>query len=165
MTRTMSFQITPITPAELPDLLRLVRGLAEYEHLEHLMVAKEDDYRDALFGAHPSIEAIIAKREGRAVGFALFFHNFSTFLGKSGIFLEDIFVEPESRGQGIGEALIRHIGKLAVERNCGRFEWTVLDWNEPAIRFYEKMGATILKEWRVVRTTGEALRQLAGGAD
>ena len=158
----MSLQIAPITPAELPDLLRLVRGLAEYEHLEHLMVAKEDDYRDALFGAHPSIEALIARREGRTVGFALFFHNFSTFLGKRGIFLEDIFVEPDSRGLGIGEALIRRLGKIAVERDCGRFEWTVLDWNEPAIRFYEKMGATILKEWRVVRTTGEPLLRLAG---
>ncbi len=157
----MNFEIHPIRPDELSDLLRLVRGLAAYEHLEHLVQATEDDYREALFGTHAGVEALITRRTGRAVGFALFFHNFSTFLGRSGIYLEDLFVEADSRGLGIGTALIRRIAKIAGERNCGRFEWSVLDWNAPAIRFYEKLGGTVLPEWRIVRTTGESLRRLA----
>lgn len=154
-------RIAPARPEDTADLFRLVHALAEYEDLTHLVCATEADLADALFGPRPVAEALMAHVEGRAVGFALYFHNYSTFLGKRGLYLEDIFVEPAHRGCGIGKALIRHVAALAVERGCGRFEWSVLDWNEPSIRFYEKMGATVLPDWRIVRTTGEALAKLA----
>ena len=157
------YHIATARPDDTGELLRLVRGLAAYEKLSHLVVATEEDFLEALFGDRPVVEALLARRGERAVGFALFFHNFSTFLGKRGLYLEDIFVEPESRGKGIGEALIRRLAAIAVDRRCGRFEWSVLDWNEPAIRFYEKMGARLLPEWRIVRTTGEALERMAQG--
>jgi GNAT superfamily N-acetyltransferase len=120
---------------------------------------------DALFGARPSAEAMVAQEEdGRIVAYALFFHNFSTFLARRGLYLEDLYVQPSQRGTGLGTRMLRQLAALAVERQCGRFEWTVLDWNQPAINFYEKMGATVLSDWRVVRITGDALEQLAGAA-
>jgi GNAT superfamily N-acetyltransferase len=137
--------------------------LAEFEKLTHLFVATEAGVHDALFGARPSAEAMVAQEEdGRIVAYALFFHNFSTFLVRRGLYLEDLYVQPSQRGTGLGTQMLRQLAALAVERQCGRFEWTVLDWNQPAISFYEKMGATVLPDWRVVRITGDALEELAG---
>ncbi|WP_341675120.1 GNAT family N-acetyltransferase [Niveibacterium sp. SC-1] len=163
MSTATSKDIRDVTPDDLPELLRLVRGLAQYEKLEHLLQASVEDYRDALFGPRPVAEAVMAFVDERAVGFALFFQNYSTFLGKRGLYLEDLFVEPEFRGRGLGQALIRRVAALAVERQCGRFEWSVLDWNAPAIAFYEKLGATVLPDWRIVRATGDSLSALAAG--
>ena len=155
-----------IRPAERPDagdVLRLIRALAAYEKLEHMAVGTEEALAAALFGPRPACEALVAERDGRAVGFALFFTTFSTFLCKPGIYLEDIFVEPEHRGSGIGQALLRRLAALAIERECGRFEWRVLDWNTPSIRFYESLGATLLPEWELVRMTAPEMRALAEG--
>nr|WP_250509345.1 GNAT family N-acetyltransferase [Caballeronia sp. GACF4] len=135
--------------------------LAEFEKLTHLFIATEDGVRDALFGARPSAEALVAEQAGEAVGYALFFHNFSTFLGKRGLYLEDLYVRPTLRGSGLGTQMLKRLAALAVERQCGRFEWSVLDWNQNAIDFYEKMGATVLPDWRIVRITGESLERLA----
>ena len=145
------FLIRPATRADVPELLRLIRGLARYEKLEEMCVGTEAMLDRALFGSRPSAEALLALRGGRAVGFALFFTTFSTFLCKPGLYLEDIFVEPEHRGAGIGKALLRRLAALAVERDCGRFEWRVLDWNTPSIRFYESLGAKVMPEWQLVR--------------
>ncbi|WP_323118639.1 GNAT family N-acetyltransferase [Burkholderia alba] len=138
-----------------------MRELAEFEQLTHLFVATDADVADALFGSRPSAEALVAERGGALVGYALFFHNYSTFLGRRGLYLEDLYVQPSQRGSGLGTQILRRLAALAVERRCGRFEWTVLDWNQPAIDFYEKMGATVLPDWRVARITGDALTQLA----
>ncbi|MDR5772195.1 GNAT family N-acetyltransferase [Caballeronia sp. LZ002] len=135
--------------------------LAEFEKLTHLFIATEDGVRDALFGARPSAEALVAEQAGEAVGYALFFYNFSTFLGKRGLYLEDLYVRPTLRGSGLGTQMLKRLAALAVERQCGRFEWSVLDWNQNAIDFYEKMGATVLPDWRIVRITGESLERLA----
>jgi GNAT superfamily N-acetyltransferase len=154
------FAIRNAEPRDVPDLLRLIRGLAEYEKLAHLVVADEDSLRKALFGEGSGPEALIAHESGTngpAAGFALFFHTFSTFLGRRGLWLEDIFVVPACRGAGLGRQLLARLAAIARERECGRFEWSVLDWNAPAIRFYERMGATLLPEWRIVRVTGDAL--------
>jgi GNAT superfamily N-acetyltransferase len=134
------FLIRPATPRDTAELLRLIRELAVYEKLEHMVVGTEPMLREALFGARPSAEALMAERGGRAVGFALFFATFSTFLCRPGLYLEDLFVEPAHRGAGIGKALLAELAALAVARGCGRFEWRVLDWNEPSIRFYEALG-------------------------
>ena len=147
--------------ADVPEILRLIRALAEYEKLSHDVVATEAALEQALFGERPAAEVLLAEQDGRAVGFALFFQNFSTFLGKPGIYLEDLFVEPAFRGRGLGRELLRAIARLAVERGCGRFEWAVLDWNEPAIGFYKSLGAKPMDDWTVMRLTGEALRKLA----
>ena len=144
------------------ELLRLIGELARYEKLEHMAVGTEAGLRDALFGARPAAEALVAERGGRAVGFALFFTTFSTFLCKPGLYLEDLFVEPAHRGHGIGKALLARLAALAAERGCGRLEWRVLDWNEPSIRFYEALGGTLLKEWILVRMTEPEFRALAG---
>lgn len=155
-----AFVVRPAEPADVVDLLALIRALAEYEKLTHLMVADEAALADALFGARPAAEALIATQAGKstpAAGFALFFHTFSTFLGRRGLWLEDLFVLPEHRGKGLGRALLTHLAGIARERGCGRFEWSVLDWNTPAIGFYERMGATLLPEWRIARVTGDAL--------
>jgi GNAT superfamily N-acetyltransferase len=154
------------TAADVRDLVAMIRGLAEYERLAHLMVADEAALTSALFGEPPAAEALIARegaQNGTAAGFALFFHTFSTFLGRRGLWLEDLFVYPRFRGRGLGRALLAQVAAVARERNCGRFEWAVLDWNAPAIAFYEGMGATLLPEWRLARVTGEALSQFGTG--
>ena len=155
------FLIRAATPADVPDLLRLIEGLAEYEKLAHMAVGTEPQLHAALFGARPAAEALMAERGGRAVGFALFFTTFSTFLCKPGLYLEDVFVEPGHRGAGIGKALLRKLAQLAAERGCGRLEWRVLDWNEPSIRFYQSLGASLLKEWILVRMTEGEFRAFA----
>ena len=147
--------IRPATPADVPLILTFIRELATYEKLAHLVVATEQDFHGALFGAKPVIEAVIASLDDEPVGYALFFPNFSTFLGKPGLYLEDLYVRPEARGFGAGRALLEHLAQIAVERGWGRFEWSVLDWNEPSILFYKKMGATAMDEWTIFRMTGE----------
>lgn len=152
MTQT-PFRLRPAEPRDCADLHRLIGALAEYEKLAHLVESTPKALEGALFGPRPSCEAVVAERGGRAVGFALFFTTFSTFLCRPGLYLEDVFVEPEHRGAGIGKALLRHLAELAVERDCGRFEWRVLDWNAPSIRFYQSLGAEVLPEWQLVRMT------------
>jgi GNAT superfamily N-acetyltransferase len=142
-------------------ILRLIRGLAEYERLASEAVATEADVLASLFGERPAAEVLIAEVGDDPAGFALFFHNYSTFLGKHGLYLEDLFVFPTHRGRGIGRALMRRLAQLAIERNCGRFEWWVLDWNESAIRFYESLGARAMSDWTVYRLTGQPLERLA----
>ncbi len=149
------------TAADVPLILGFIRELAAYEQLEHQVVATESLLAEQLFGAHPAAEVVIAELDGATVGFALFFHNFSTFLGRPGLFLEDLYVQPHARGSGVGKALLRHLAGLAVARGCGRMDWNVLDWNAPAIGFYEKLGADVLPDWRTCRLSGEALRMLA----
>ena len=157
------FLIRPAAPGDVDELLRLIGALAEYEKLADMAVGTPAMLREALFGARPSCEAIVAERGGRSVGFALYFTTFSTFLCKPGLYLEDLFVEPEQRGLGIGKALLRAQASLAVDRDCGRFEWRVLDWNEPSIRFYKSLGATIMPEWELVRMTRPEIESLAKG--
>jgi len=152
--------IRPATPADVPLILSFIRELAVYEKLEHEVTATEDDLHTALFGARPVVEAVIASLEDEPVGYALFFPNFSTFLAKPGLYLEDLYVQPAARGAGIGRALLEYLARLAVDRGWGRFEWSVLDWNEPAIGFYRKLGAEPLTEWTIFRVTGKALRRL-----
>ena len=152
----------PGTPEDVPNILRFIRLLAEYEKLPHEVVATEDDLRKTLFGDRPYAEVILATFDGVEAGFALFFHNYSTFLGKPGLYLEDLFIIPEYRNHGLGKGLLRHLAALALERGCGRFEWWVLDWNAPAIEFYRRQGAVPMEEWTVFRLTGDALRNLAG---
>jgi len=153
--------IRSATAGDVPQILSMIRGLAEYERLEHLCVATEEALARALFGARPHAEVVIVENEGHPAGFALFFHNFSTFLGRRGLYLEDLFVRPEHRRKGYGRALLRHLATIAAERGCGRFEWSVLDWNSDAISFYESLGAAILPDWRIARVTGPALEALA----
>ncbi|HSN21788.1 MAG TPA: GNAT family N-acetyltransferase [Usitatibacter sp.] len=155
------FAIRAALPADVRELLRLFRELAVYEKLEHMAAGTEPMLHEALFGARPAAEAMVAERGGRAVGFALYFTTFSTFLCKPGLYLEDLFVEPAHRGLGIGKALLRELAALAARRGCGRLEWRVLDWNEPSIRFYESLGASLLKEWILVRMTRDELEALA----
>jgi GNAT superfamily N-acetyltransferase len=155
------FRIRAATQADLSDILGMIRALAEYEKLTHLCVATEEDLAQHLFASPARIEVLLGKENGQAVCFALFFHNFSTFLGKPGLYLEDLFVRPEFRRNGYGRAMLGHLARLAVERGCGRFEWSVLDWNEPAIRFYQSLGATVLADWRITRVTGAPLAALA----
>jgi GNAT superfamily N-acetyltransferase len=157
----MQFTITPATRADLQTVVDLVRALAVYEKLEHIMVSAVDDFDRELFGANAKIECVVAREDETPVGFALYFNNFSTFLGRKGLYLEDLFVIPEARGKGYGKALLVHLAKIAVARGCGRFEWNVLDWNTPSIEFYESMGASVLPDWRIVRVTGEKLVALA----
>jgi len=153
--------IRPATPADIPAIVQLIRDLAEYEKLRHEVVATEGDLHAALFGDRPVAEAMLAEADGEAVGFALYFHTFSTFLGKPGMYLEDLFVKPEQRGNGYGKALLARLAAIAVERGCGRLEWSVLDWNEPSIAFYRALGAVPMDEWTVNRLTGKALHALA----
>jgi GNAT superfamily N-acetyltransferase len=154
--------IRAATADDVPLLLSLIRALADYEKLGHEVVADEAGLRENLFGARRYAEALIAEVDGEAAGFTLFFHNFSTFLGRPGIYLEDLFVQAAHRGQGIGKRLLKAVATIGVERGCGRYEWAVLDWNEPAIRFYESLGAEMKREWILHRVSGPALRQLAG---
>ncbi|MFA6956333.1 MAG: GNAT family N-acetyltransferase [Thermoanaerobaculia bacterium] len=151
------------TEADVPLVLQFIRELAEYEKLGHAVVATEELLRESLFGARRHAEVVLAEYEGEPAGFALFFHNFSTFVGRAGLYLEDLFVRPALRGHGIGKELLRFLAHTAAERGCKRFEWAVLDWNEPAIGFYKSLGARPLDDWIVFRLHGEALRTLADG--
>lgn len=160
----MSFEIRPATPQDVAELRRLIGELAEFEQLTHLVECDEAQLAAHLFGPRPYAEAILAwprDADGHAAGFALFFHNFSTFLGKPGLYLEDLFVRPQYRRRGCATALLRELARLAVDRGCGRFEWSVLDWNVDAQAFYAKIGAELLPDWRITRMTGGALEQLA----
>lgn len=156
--------LRPAQPDDIQVLFRLIQALAEYEKLSHAVTGNADALKEHLFGSRPYAEAILAEYAGQAVGFALFFPNYSTFLTQPGIYLEDLFVLPEYRRQGIGKAILSYLAKLASERGCGRLEWSVLDWNEPAIAFYRRMGASVLEDWRICRVTGESLTQLAFAA-
>jgi GNAT superfamily N-acetyltransferase len=158
----MTLQIRFAERADVPLILRLIKALSVYEKLEDRVIATEEKIDHALFGPRPYAETLIAELDGEAVGFALFFHNFSTFLAQPGIYLEDLFVEPEHRGAGVGRALLERLASIALERDCGRLEWAVLDWNKDAIGFYRRLGATPNDDWTVYRLTGEALRALAG---
>jgi len=154
-----------IRPGELEDvplIAELIRGLARYEKLEREVVMTEEKLTAGLFGEHRYAETLIAENDGEPVGFALFFHNFSTFLAQPGIYLEDLFVVPEQRGRGVGRALLERLARVAVDRGCGRLEWAVLDWNRDAITFYERLGANANSDWTVYRLTGQPLRALAG---
>src|SRR5688500_12335409 len=154
-------RIDSATPDDIPTIRALIGELAEFERLSHEAQATDEQLHENLFGPKPSAEVVIARVGEEVAGFALFFHNYSTFLGKRGLYLEDLFVFPARRGRGIGRALMRHLAQLAVERNCGRFEWWVLDWNESAIRFYESLGARAMSDWTVYRLTGDSLERLA----
>ena len=153
--------IRSASPGDVLQILGFIRELAAYEKLEHQVVATEALIAEHLFGPQPVAEVVIAELDAVPVGFALFFRNFSTFLGRPGIFLEDLYVQPQARGRGIGKALLVHLSRLAVARGAGRLDWNVLDWNEPAITFYRKLGATVLPDWRTCRLTGDALAELA----
>jgi GNAT superfamily N-acetyltransferase len=157
----LTLRLRPAEPADVHVLAELIRGLARFEKLEHEVTLTDELLAAGLFGPRPYAEAVLADVDGRAAGFALFFHSFSTFLGRPGIYLEDLFVVPEHRGQGIGRALLAHLARLAVERGCGRLEWAVLDWNSEAIAFYERLGARPNSEWTTYRITGESLDRLA----
>lgn len=161
MTDSAGLSISIATEADLPLVLDFIRGLADYERLAHEVVATEEKLRATLFGPRPYAECVIARWDGEPAGFALFFHNYSTFLAQPGIYLEDLFVKPEMRGKGIGRSLLQHLARLTQERNCGRLEWSVLDWNESAIGFYKSLGAVPLDDWTIFRMRGEALAKLA----
>ena len=155
------FEIRQATEADVPVILRFIRALAEYEKLSHKVVATEESLRRTLFGNPRFAEVILGYEDGEPVGFALFFHNYSTFLGRPGIYLEDLFVNPDRRGRGYGKALLAHLARLARDRDCGRLEWAVLDWNAPSIQFYKSLGAVPLDDWIIFRLTGEALERSA----
>ena len=157
----IEFTIRPANPDDVADIFGLIKALAEYEKLSHRVTGNVDSLQEHLFGTRPYAEAIVAEADSLIVGFALFFPNYSTFLTKPGIYLEDVFVLPEYRRQGIGKALLIYLGKLALERDVGRLEWSVLDWNQSAIDFYQTMGAKVLPDWRICRVTGDALQNLA----
>jgi GNAT superfamily N-acetyltransferase len=162
MAASTDFEIRPAVPADVPELLRLVRKLAEYEKLADKLVATEELFRDSLFGPRPCGEALMGLHEGRAVAYGIFFHNFSTFLGRRGLYVEDIFVEEEYRGRGLGKGMFLAMVRIAHDRGCGRMEWSALDWNEPAIRFYRGLGAEGLDEWTMFRLDAEGIARLSG---
>ena len=157
----MPTHIRPATVSDVPQILRFIGELAAYEKLAHEVTATESLLHEHLFGANAVARCLIAELDNQAVGFALYFYNFSTFMGRRGIYLEDLFVRPEARGKGIGRALLAQLGRIAVKENCGRVEWAVLDWNTPAIGFYKKLGAAPMHEWTVFRVTGDELKNLA----
>ncbi|HEX4629913.1 MAG TPA: GNAT family N-acetyltransferase [Chthoniobacterales bacterium] len=158
---TASFEIRGTTEADLPVILELIRDLATYEREPDAVVATEAGLREVLFGPNPSAEVLLALENTEPVGFAVYFHNFSTWLGRPGLYLEDLFVRPEKRGKGYGRALLERLAQIAKERGCGRMEWAVLDWNDPAIQFYRKLGAEPMNEWTVFRLTREGIAKLA----
>jgi GNAT superfamily N-acetyltransferase len=160
-----SFEIRAAAPEDVPHLLALIRALADYERLTHLVATDEAALRAELFGERPVIEALIAWADGSPAGFAIYFQNYSTFLGRRGLYLEDLFVRPEHRGKGFGKALLVAVARIAHARGAGRFEWMALDWNKPAIDFYKGLGAAEMGEWRLFRVTGEALARLAAAGD
>jgi GNAT superfamily N-acetyltransferase len=157
---TDNITIRPAAEQDIPLIHGFIRALAQYEHLEHEMVATHEGLRKTLFGERRYAEVVFACLDGEPVGFALFFHNYSTFLGKPGIYLEDLFVRPEMRGRGIGKRLLAWLAQTTLERDCGRLEWAVLDWNEPSINFYRNLGAVLKEEWQIFRLTGAALAAL-----
>jgi len=161
LTTATKFLIRPATATDVGAIFSLIKELAEYERLAHEVVATEDDIRRSLFGERPYAEALIGEYDQTPISFALFFYNFSTFVGKPGIYLEDLYVKPEYRGQRFGRQMLAHIARLAIKRNCGRFEWSVLDWNTPAIRTYDRLQAKPMKDWVLYRLTGAALKNLA----
>ena len=163
MSDPTGLSITIATERDIPQILDFIKALAEYERMADLVVATEEGLRVTLFGPRPYAECVIARFDGEPAGFALFFHNYSTFLGRPGVYLEDLFVKPELRGKGVGRSLLQYLAKVALDRDCGRLEWTVLDWNEPAIGFYKALGAEPLEDWTIFRLKGEALARLAGG--
>ena len=156
-----AFQIRLAQRGDVPVILALIRELAEYERAPDAVVATEDQLRESLFGAHPAAEVLLGEEKGEPVCFALFFHNFSTWMGRRGLYLEDLFVRPEMRGKGYGGALLVRLAQIAQQRDCGRMEWAVLDWNEPAIQFYRKLGARPNDEWTIFRLTRDGIAQLA----
>jgi len=158
----MAFEIREATESDVPLILQFIRDLAEYERLAHMVVATEEQLRSTLFGAVRVAEVLIGSSDGVPAGFAIFFHNYSTFLAQPGIYLEDLFVKPEFRGRGYGKALLVRLAQIARDRNCGRVEWAVLNWNEPSIAFYKSLGARPMEDWSVFRLTGEKLEALAG---
>ncbi len=158
----MTISIRPATSNDVPAVAFLIRALSQFEKLEHEVTMTEDRLRATMFGPRPYAEALLAEEDGKPVGFALFFHNYSTFLAQPGLYLEDLYVPESHRGKGIGKSLLVQLAKIAVERNCGRLEWAVLDWNVDAIGFYEKLGAKPNSEWTVYRLTGDSLIRLAG---
>ena len=160
-----AIRIERATERDIPIILQMIRELADYERMLPDVVATEASLREALFSAKPDAEVILAYAGDQPAGFALFFHNFSTFVGRRGLYLEDLFVRPALRGHGIGKRLLVELARIAIARGCGRFEWTVLDWNDPAIGFYKRLGARPLDDWKVFRISGEALSELAGAAD
>lgn len=155
------FTLRLAEPRDVPAIVGLIRELAEFEHLAHVVQATPELLHPHLFGERPAAEAMVAEVDGAVVAFALYFTNFSTFLARPGLYLEDLFVQPGHRGSGIGQALLEQLGALAVQRGCGRFEWSVLDWNENAIGFYRRMGATVMPDWRICRISGDALQRFA----
>ena len=159
--KTENFAIRPATAADVPIILELIRALATYERAPNEVTATEDGLNKVLFGEKPAAEVLLAFENETAVGFAVFFHNFSTWLGRPGVYLEDLFVRPEDRGKGYGRALLIHLAKIARDRGCGRMEWAVLNWNEPAIQFYHKLGAKPMDEWTVFRLTRDGIKRLA----
>ena len=159
--KTENLAIRPATAADVPIILELIRALATYERAPNDVTATEDGLSKVLFGEKPAAEVLLAFKNETAVGFAVFFHNFSTWLGRPGLYLEDLFVRPEDRGKGYGRALLIHLAKIARDRGCGRMEWAVLDWNEPAIQFYRKLGAKSMDEWTVFRLKGDGIAKLA----
>jgi GNAT superfamily N-acetyltransferase len=158
-------EIVRATVSDVPVILQMIRDLAEYERMADEVVATEAGLRESLFGLRPDAEVLIAYTDGQPAGFALYFHNYSTFVGRRGLYLEDLFVKPAFRGRGIGKRLLVELARIAIDRGCGRFEWTVLDWNEPAIGFYKSLGARSMDAWRIFRVTGDALTRLAGSVD
>jgi len=158
-----TLNVRPAREGDIPEILAFIRELAEYERAPGEVEATEGLLHEAMFGGTPACEALIGEVDGHAQGFALFFHNFSTWKGRRGMYLEDLFVRPAARGVGLGEALLREVARIAVNRGCPRFEWSVLDWNEPAIGFYRKLGAVRMEEWTVHRLSGEALVRVASG--
>jgi GNAT superfamily N-acetyltransferase len=161
MTTASAFSIRPAQPSDVAHIHAMIVELAVFEKLEHMVVATEELLHEGLFGPRPACEAIIGEEDGEVVTFALFFHNFSTFLTRKGLYLEDLYVKQDRRGKGYGKQMLVRLAQLAVERQCGRFEWSVLDWNTPAIDFYKGMGAELLPDWRICRVTGPALTSLA----
>ncbi len=157
----MEITIRPAAVDDVPLILEFIKALAQYERMSDEVIATEAGLRDALFGPRPSAEVVIASAGSEPAGFALFFHNFSTFAGRRGLYLEDLFVKPEWRGHGVGKRLLVHLAQLAIDRDCCRLEWAVLDWNEPAIQFYQHLGARPLHDWTVFRLAGGELRRLA----
>ena len=157
----MNATVRPATETDISVLLAFIRELAEYEKLTHEVSANEEQLRATLFGPRRFAEALLACADGQPMGFALFFHNYSTFLARPGLYLEDLYVQPSFRGRGFGKLLLTTVARIAVERGCGRYEWTVLDWNTPSIRFYESLGAEMKSDWRIMRVTGAALENMA----